>query len=149
MSADADRPTRRVASYMLRHVVDFLSFGVHNYQLSVEEAAMVSLVAVESTRPIVDDLFLSNSFGFEREVLPDEERKAVTLKFVYTTLGINRETARRKMERLVERGFVARSGHGFILPEQTGGADYTKDLRTYLLKRFETILSQADRVRGA
>jgi Holliday junction resolvasome RuvABC ATP-dependent DNA helicase subunit len=148
MNAETDRPTRKASSFLLRHIVDFLSFAVNHYQLSIEEVAMVCLVAVESTRPIVDDTFMSTNFGFERDVLPLEERPAVSLKFVYATLGINRETARRKMERLVNKGFIIKTPEGYILPMQAGETDFSRELRTYLLNRFEAIAGQMDRVRG-
>lgn len=148
MNAASDRPTRKAASFMLRQVVDFLSFAVHHYQLSIEEVAMVCLVGVESTRPIVDDIFMSTNFGYEGDVLPNDERPAVSLKFIYATLGINRETARRKMERLVQKGFIVKTPEGFILPMQVGDTDFSRELRTYLLNRFEAIAGQVDRVRG-
>lgn len=147
MSKTDSRPTRRAASYMLRHMVDFLSFAVYNYQLSIEEVAMVCLIGAESTRPIVDDPFLANKFGNEGDVLPLEDRPAVALKYIYLTLGINRETARRKMDRLVKRGFVLKTDRGYIMPAQVGETDFTRELRSFMLNRYEAIVTQGIRER--
>ena len=129
---------------MLRHMVDFLSFAVYNYELSVEEVAMVCLIGAESTRPIVDDPFLANKYGYELEVLPLDDRPAVALKFIYVTLGINRETARRKIDRLVKRGFVVKTARGYVLPEQSGQTDFTRELRNFMLNRYEAIIAEGD-----
>lgn len=142
-----DRPTRRIASYMLRQVVDFLGFAVNHYGLSIEEVAIVCLVATESTRPIVEHPSLSNTYGNEAEVLPLAERVPVTLKFIYASLGINRETARRKLERLAERGYIIKTPKGYIVPEQTGTTDFSLELRNYLLQRFEMISAESIRLR--
>lgn len=147
MSKSENRPTRRAASYMLRHMVDFLSFAVYNYKLSIEEVAMVCLIGAESTRPIVDDPFLANKYGSELDVLPLEDRPAIALKFIYVTLGINRETARRKMDRLVARGFVVKTPDGYVLPEQTGETDFTRELRNFMLHRYEAIIAEGERYR--
>jgi len=49
---------------------------------------------------------------------------------------MSRETARRKLERLVRDGSLIRGKGGYTLPAQTGADDFTKELRAFLLEKL-------------
>jgi DeoR/GlpR family transcriptional regulator of sugar metabolism len=48
---------------------------------------------------------------------------------------MRRETTRRKLEDLANRGFLKKIKGGYTLPAQTDAADYTKELRDFLVSK--------------
>lgn len=129
-------PTRYIASVLTRGIYEFLVLAVQKLDLSVDEVAIVTLVSAESTRPIVEEAYLTQVFGYEGSALPIIERPPVKLKFIAGSLGMNRETCRRRLIRLVERGFLVKRGGGYIFPEQIEDNDFTEDMRRNLTVKF-------------
>lgn len=142
----SDRPTRLAASLFTKYLVDLVSFAVHRYDISIEEVAIVALVFTESTRAIREDPELARAYGREGEGLPNKYRYSLTLKQVHTTLGLSRETARRKLERLVERGFLVRLGNRYMFALPIVGEDFTNDFRVLLLDRMRGIIAEAESI---
>lgn len=103
---------------------------------SVEEIAIITLVAAESTKALSSDKYAREVYGYESNVIPNSERSPLPLKTIYTSLGMNRETARRKVKRLVENGHLLKVERGYIFPQQDGAFDYTSDLRRIVYHRI-------------
>jgi len=134
--------TRLAASYFAKFTTEILGSAVQKHKISIEDLAIIALVFTESTRPIRDDPYLASKFGFEARGLPNEYRPAVNLKFVYTSLGLSRETARRKLEKLVERGFLHRTEAGYVFLQPPGEQDFTEQFRLNLLRNMELIVER-------
>jgi hypothetical protein len=133
-------PTRFVAAAMVSTFADFLKNVVLLKGLSIEDLAIIIVVAAESTKALTSDRNTRNIYGFEHDVIPNSERHPLPLKTIYTSLGLNRETARRKVNGLVERGYLMKVGRGYIFPQQTGQSDYTADLRRIVSLRVINLL---------
>lgn len=118
---------------------EFLRFGIHQNDLTVEEVAIICLVASESTRELRKDPFSTRNYGSEEAAIPDDARPTVSLKFIHTTLGMSRETTRRRVVGLVERGLLRRSRRGIYFPAQIGEADYTYEMRAFLLRKLKDV----------
>lgn len=146
--ADSTKASRLVASHFAKYFTDLIGYAARKYGISIEDMAILGLVFAESTRPIREDTYLASKFGFEDRVLPDEYRLSVNLKFVHTSLGLSRETTRRKLERLVARGFLARINGGYIFPTPQNRVDFSKGFRATLVKSIEAIAAQANRPRS-
>lgn len=131
--------SRYVASIFMEMFSECLRIGIHNNDLSVDEVAIICLVASESTRELRTDPLVLRKFASEAAAIPDEARPAVSLKFIYTSLGMSRETTRRRINGLVARGFLRRSRRGFYFPAQAGDADYTLEIRSFLVRRLEEL----------
>jgi biotin operon repressor len=129
-------PTRYVASFIIEFISDFLRFSVEKYRFSAEEIAIVCLVAAESTRELRRDAFVAKNYGSEESAFPNGYRAPVSLKFIHVSLGMSRETTRRKLERLARDGYLIRGKGGYTLPAQTGVDDFTKELRAFLLEKL-------------
>lgn len=138
-------PTRFLSAVFTRLVSDFIVSAVKINGLKVEEIAIITLVASESIRPLLDNIYTSKTFGFEFEALPDSERTPVSKKFIYESLGINRETLRRRLSKLVERGMLKQVSGGYIFPEQQGDNDYTFKMRSLVTRRFYEISSYLEK----
>lgn len=135
----AKASTRYVSSFFVEVFADFMRFAIQQNNLTAEEVAIICVVTAESTRELRRDPFVMRNFGAEDDVLPDAARPVVGLKFIHTSLGMSRETTRRKVAGLVERGFLKRQGRGVYLPAQVGEDDYTKELRMFLLRKMEVL----------
>lgn len=141
--------TRYAASLLTKYVIDLVHFAVHRYDLSIEELAIIALVFTESTRPIREDFALAAQYGLEAQGLPNKQRPAVSLKFVHTKLGMSRETTRRKLERLVNQGFITRLGNSYVFAHPESQQDFTRDLRLYLQAQLKAIVAEADSLENA
>jgi IclR helix-turn-helix domain len=135
----AGEATRYISSFIVELFSDFMCFAVQQDNLSLEEIAIICLVSTESTREIRKDPFVMRNFGSEDFVFPDTHRPAVSIKTIHTRLGLSRETTRRKVANLVERGFLKQAKGGVFLPAQTGDDDYTKEIRTFLARKLEVL----------
>ena len=56
-------PTRYVASFTIAFISDFMRFSVEKYGFSVEEIAIICLVASESIRDLRTDAFAARNYG--------------------------------------------------------------------------------------
>lgn len=131
--------SRYIASFIIELFSDFMRFGVHQNDLTVEEVAIICLVASESTRELRKDSFAARAYGTEAAAIPDDARPTVSLKFIHTSLGMSRETTRRRVAGLVERGYLKRSGRGVYFPAQTGADDFTHEIRNFLMRKVKDL----------
>jgi DNA-binding MarR family transcriptional regulator len=132
-------PTRYISSFAIEFISDFICYCAEKYGFSAEEVAILSLIASESTREIRRDAFVARNFGAEDDAFPTSYRTPVTVKFIHMRLGMSRETTRRKLEKLAERGLVRKTKRGFALPAQVGDEDYTEDLRKFMVTKLVAI----------
>jgi hypothetical protein len=142
----AGEATRYIASFIVEFFSEFMCFAIKQNNLTPEEVAIICLVATESTREIRKDPFAMRHFGTEDFAFPDTDRPVVSIKVIHTRLGLSRETTRRKVAGLVERGFLKRTKGGVFLPAQTGEDDYTKEIRTFLVRKLKVLETYRDRI---
>lgn len=138
------KPTRLLAPQFASYSIRSVGHYVRLLDLSIEELAIIVLVVAESTRPIREDPYLAARFGYETRALPDEYRPAVNLKYIHSSLGLSRETTRRKLERLVARGFLTKTRSGYIFHQPQPGFDFSRDFRTSLAGFLEDIAMAFD-----
>ena len=130
-----DMPSRYLAALMVREFLDFGKTIITRYGLDADEMMIVACIVAEGTREMVEQVYLSNEFGYEKQVLPTAERRVVSLKSIHTSLGMSRETVRRKLVRMVDMGLVHRMPEGYLFPAQEGENDRTADVRKALVKQ--------------
>lgn len=131
--------TRYISSFINELISDVVRFSVARKGLSVEEITIISLVCSESGRVGRKDAVLIRAHGTEDAPFPEELLVPVSVKFVHTSLGMSRETARRRLEDLSKRGFLKRMKGGYIFPVQVGNDDYTSDVRQFLVGKLEEL----------
>ena len=138
--------TRYVASFFVEIFSDFIGFSVEKFDLPPEDIAILCLVASESTRALRKDPFTTRTYGKEDRAFPDCDRPTVSIKFIHTRLGMSRETTRRKVARLVERGFLKRATGGVFYPAQIGEDDFTEELRRYLVRKLDQLIAYRNKM---
>jgi len=141
--------TRLAASHFAKHIGGLIGLAVRKHNISIVDLAIITLLFSESTAPIRDEPYLANRFGFEDRGLPNEYRPVVSLKFIHTSLGLSRETTRRKLERLVERGFITKTTGGYMFHHPQGDKDFAEEFRFNLIQTLEFIVNEAKRPRAS
>ena len=141
-----DLPTRFISSFVVEFISDFMHFCVEKYGFSTEEISIICVVATESTREIRHDGYLLKTYGTEVQAIPDEFRFPVSVQFVCRRLGMRRETTRRKLEDLAKRGFLNKVKGGYALPAQTDAADYTLELRGFLVSKISNLRTYIEKI---
>lgn len=136
--------TSLFASLFTKSAVDLVKFAVNRFDLSITELVIVALVFAESTRPIREDQELASSFGQENQGLPNKYRFSVSLAFVHNALGLSRETARRKLGQLVERGWLVKVNGRYMFAEPKQGEDPTASLRAFLHLKLDELSVQSE-----
>ncbi|MEY3635149.1 MAG: hypothetical protein RLZZ61_1559 [Pseudomonadota bacterium] len=139
-------PTRYISSFVVEFISDFMHFCIEQYKFSTDEVSIICVVATESTREILHDGYLLKTYGAEGPAIPDEFRFPVSVQFVCRRLGMPRETTRRKLESLANRGFLTKIKGGYSLPAQTDTADYTKELRDFLVLKVRGLQSYIEKI---
>ena len=140
------KATRLVASSFAKYSSDLIGQTVRKFDISIAEMVIIALVFVESTRPLREDSYLASKFGFDHRPLPNEYRLSVSLKFIHTSLGLSRETARRKLGRLVERGLLARINGGYVYHITPETSHFSAGVRATLVKSVESMAALVDRL---
>jgi hypothetical protein len=141
-----DLPTRYISSFVVEFISDFMHFCVGKYGFSTDEISIICVVATESTREIRRDGYLLKTYGAEGPAIPDEFRFPVSVQFVCRRLGMPRETTRRKLENLATRGFLKKIKGGYSLPAQTDAADYTRELRDFLVLKIRGLQNYIEKI---
>ncbi|MFM7350560.1 MAG: hypothetical protein ACKO01_13915 [Erythrobacter sp.] len=135
-----------MTSFFVELFAEFLRFGIHQNDLTVEEVAIICVVGAESTRELRKNPFATRTYGGELAAIPNEERPSVSLKFIYTTLGMSRETTRRRVVGLVDRGYLRRSRRGIYFPAQVGESDYTAEMRAFLVRKLRDLDTYLEKI---
>jgi biotin operon repressor len=107
--------------------------------------AIVCFVASESLHDLRKEMFLSRNFGSEGNVFPNVYRRPVSARSIQTNIKMSRETARRKIKKLSEKGFIQKVRGGYILPAQSDIDDYTADLRIFIVNKLEMLKNYIDK----
>ena len=141
-----DLPTRYMASFVVEFISDFTHFCVEKYGFSTEEISIICAVATESTREVRRYGYMLKTYGTEVQAIPDEFRFPVSVQFVCRRLGMRRETTRRKLEDLANRGFLNKIKGGYALPAQTNAADYTQELRDFLVAKISNLRTYIEKI---
>jgi hypothetical protein len=129
--------TRLAASHFASFTTELVGTAIQKLDISIVDVAIIGLVYAESTRPIRENAYIARKYGFEGRGLPNEYRPAVNLKFIYTSLGLSRETTRRKLESLVERKLLSRIEGGYVFLTAAGAGEFNQQLRLKLLRAIE------------
>jgi hypothetical protein len=142
----ANLPSRYLSALMVREFLEFVRMTVYTYNVDIDEMLIISCVVAESTRDLIDETYVSKYYGFEQRSFPDAERNVVSLRAIYTTLRMSRETVRRKLARIVDVGLLQKVRGGYFFPAQVGDKDLTLELRRALVKSAGKIVEGYRRV---
>lgn len=79
-------------------------------------AILFLAVQVANVEHVTHSPGLSHQYETPQAVVPDDQRRRVTVQTLSKSLGMSFETTRRRVNALVERGSFARDGQGVYVP---------------------------------
>lgn len=92
-------------------------------------AILFLAVQVANVEHITHSPGLSHAYETPQAVVPDDQRRRVTVQTLSKSLGMSFETTRRRINTLVERGTVARDGQGVYVPSAILLSDMFANIR--------------------
>jgi hypothetical protein len=99
-------------------LINFLHRAEHErrefYGGDLDMAAIAEAVGVAAIEPNMRDPAFRKAFANYSNVLGTERQRPINVMSVAATVGIPRETVRRKLKTLVERGILAKKDGGYV-----------------------------------
>ncbi len=124
---------RYLSTYFLGEFVGLIGFCTHKLKIDGTDLQIVACIAHLSSwgplnKAIEDGRITEENFSVDQIV-----HEPINAKSIYLTLGMSRETVRRRLVYLTSRGLFERVDGGYIFPVQRGDADQSRDIRQYML----------------
>ena len=96
------------------------------YGSDLELAAVFEVVSIAAIEPSLRDASFRAAHSRFDTVVGVEGQRGINAMSIAATTGIPRETVRRKLKRLLERGYIVEKtkGHYVATPGRLQGADY-------------------------
>lgn len=137
---------RYISAVFAEIVTDFHALVASKLLISPEEAVILCAVAADSTREMRASLYGMKNYGREIVTSLPLERPKTTVRSIYSRLGLSRETARRRLEGLAQKGLIRKVPGGYILPQQTGEDDFTSEFRAFFLRKLSVLNGNLGRI---
>ncbi len=122
---------RLVTIAIVGELANFAAFGAKKLQVDALSAIIIAFIAHRSFIHLFarhqEDPTLEHR---DVETL-QSDRHPVFMKDIYLSLGMSRETVRRKLLFLEEKNYLIKKSRGYLLPIQSGNSDYTISMRNY------------------
>ncbi|HZP98841.1 MAG TPA: helix-turn-helix domain-containing protein [Reyranella sp.] len=96
------------------------------YGSDLDLASVFEVVAIGAIEPGMRDPGFRAAYASFEAVVGIEGQRGINAMSIAAATGIPRETVRRKLKRLVERGYITEKtrGHYVVVPGRLQGADY-------------------------
>lgn len=95
-------------------MLDLFRLATEHYRMDIEAVWILVAIGVETSGPWILDPVLADKYMCLPERIPDEMRGAVSRRRVAERTGLPRETVRRRIAELMDRGYVSADGRGRV-----------------------------------
>ncbi len=112
-----------------REVIEIVMVESRRLEIDAIDMMIIACVAYLSTANALSDPLSITDYSAGMTALPLKYCRGIIVKEVSITLNMNRETVRRRLQLLVNRGFLIRDGRHFFMPYQGGDTDFTQNSR--------------------
>lgn len=124
---------RYLSTFFLGEFVGLIGFCTEKLKIDGTDLQIVACIAHLSSwgplnEAIEDGRMTEENFSVDQII-----HTPINAKSIYLTLGMSRETVRRRLVYLASRGLFERVEGGYIFPVQRGDADFSRDIRRYML----------------
>ena len=113
-----------------------LRLAVDNHDGDLESFAVYLAVVTAGSGRVLRDPELLARYG-DSEAFPEEERQGVSRRAIAESLGLPRETVRRKIAKLIERGIVFEEDGMVKARSPVIGSDRSRTFVQGAVKEFE------------
>ena len=144
--ADPDSlAARYLSTFFLGEFIGLTAFCTDKLKIDGADLQILACIAHFSSWQAINEGIDKGTISTEN-FNPDQiVHKPVNAKSIYLTLGMSRETVRRRLIYLESLGVFQKVEGGYIFPVQRGDADFSRDIRVYMLgmaKRVHLRLKQ-------
>lgn len=128
----SDFELRKSSAIILNQMIDFTSFVTKELDIDAIDWQVLACVAYYSAK--AGDLF-KTEIDFEKESIGYTNGVVIT-KTIHLTLGMPRETVRKRLVYLETRGFIKKEPDGYRINIQHGSTDFAENLRKFLFSQI-------------
>lgn len=122
-------PPHLSLGFFSREVLELVAAQTRLLDIDATDLLLITCVAYLSTRDALSDPRCIPEYASGHQALPLSYCRGVITKEVSYMLNMNRETARRRLAKLAERGYLFKKGRSFFMPYQGGETDFTANAR--------------------
>ena len=136
---------RYMSTFFLDEFIGLTAFFTDKLKIDGADLQILACIAHFSSWQAINEGIDNGTISAENFDPAQIVHKPVNAKSIYLTLGMSRETVRRRLIFLEARGIFERVDGGYIFPVQRGDADFSRDIRVYILamaKRVHQRLKQ-------
>jgi hypothetical protein len=131
---DADSLSARyLSSFFLGEFVGLIAFCTDRLKIDGTDLQIVACIAHLSSWGAINEGIDNGTISTDNFDPNQIVHKPINAKSIYLTLGMSRETVRRRLVYLTSRGLFEKVEDGYIFPVQRGEADRSRDIRQYML----------------
>lgn len=127
-----------------REFLEIVSTQTKILKIDATDLMMISCIAYLSTKDALLDPKSIEEYECGNNPLPLSYCKGIYKKELSYFLNINYETVRRRLDVLVERGFILKKGRKYYLPYQFGDDDYTQGARLMAVNCINRLVAIRD-----
>lgn len=136
---------RYMSTFFLGEFIALTAFCTDKLKIDGADLQILACIVHFSSWQAINDGIDNGTISTENFDPAQIVHKPVNAKSIYLTLGMSRETVRRRLIFLQTRGIFEKVDGGYIFPVQRGDADFSRDIRVYILamaKRIHQRLKQ-------
>jgi hypothetical protein len=136
---------RYMSTFFLGEFIGLTAFCTDKLKIDGADLQILACIAHFSSWQAINEGIANGTISAENFDPAQIVYRPVNAKTIYLTLGMSRETVRRRLIFLESRGIFEKVDGGYIFPVQRGDADFTRDIRVYILamaKRIHQRLKQ-------
>ena len=136
---------RYLSTFFLGEFIGLIAFCTDKLKIDGVDMQILACIAHFSSWQAINEGIDNGTISTENFDPAQIVHKPVNAKSIYLTLGLSRETVRRRLIFLESSGIFQKVDGGYIFPVQSGDADFSRDIRVYMLgmaKRVHLRLKQ-------
>jgi hypothetical protein len=132
--ADPDSlAARYLSTFFLGEFIGLIAFSTENLKIDGTDLQILACLVHFSSWQAINEGIDNGTISTENFDPEQIAHKPVNAKSIYLTLGMSRETVRRRLIDLESRGVFQKVEGGYIFPVQRGDADFSRDIRIHML----------------
>lgn len=124
---------RYLSTFFLGEFVGLTAFCTGKLKIDGSDLQILACIAHFSSWQAINEGIENGTISTENFDPAQIVHKPINAKTIYLTLGMSRETVRRRLVDLASRGLFEKVDGGYIFPVQRGDADFSRDIRAYML----------------
>jgi hypothetical protein len=136
---------RYLSTFFLGEFIGLTAFCTDKLKIDGADLQILACIAHFSTWQAINEGIDNGTISTENFDTAQIVNRPVNAKSIYLTLGMSRETVRRRLVYLSARGLFQKVEGGYIFRVQHGDADFSRDIRVHMLgmaKRVQQRLKQ-------